>query len=84
MIGSEGVSIVLNEGRAMTVRYADCIGMEAAPDGCRLLWGRDGAQVPVEPSLWRDGATAVVLIDAAVPADRRIPVARISSAEENG
>jgi zinc protease len=79
-VGAEGVSLVFEPGKQVTVMYAECEALECAPDGCRLLWGRDCFRVLVEPEKWRNGHEAVAMIDAAVPADRRVPVERISLA----
>jgi predicted Zn-dependent peptidase len=79
-VGREGVTLVFEPGNQVTVLYAECEALECAPDGCRLLWGRDCFRVLVEPEKWRNGQEAVAMIDAAVPADRRVPVERISFA----
>ena len=79
-VGREGVSLVFEPGKQVTVLYAECEALECASDGCRLLWGRDCFRVLVEPDKWRNGHEAVAMIDAGVPPDRRVPVERISLA----
>ncbi len=52
--------------------YDDLAVLIAYPDGGRVLIRRDGYQVEVEPTLWREGTRAVALIDAAAPPALRI------------
>lgn len=67
IIGREGVSI-RNGLQIATVRYADCRGMLAWPDGARRLFGADAVTVTVEPTLWDVPATELAQIDTAIPA----------------
>jgi predicted Zn-dependent peptidase len=69
VIGPDGVSLVVGENVA-TVRYADCAGMVAWPDGARSLFGPDAINVHIEPNLWNIPGSEIYAIDAAVPADR--------------
>lgn len=66
IIGAEGVS-VRNGLQIATVRYADCRGMLAWPDGARRLFGADAVNVMIEPTLWSVPAAELARIDAAVP-----------------
>ncbi|HEY0118476.1 MAG TPA: insulinase family protein [Cellulomonas sp.] len=52
LLGDQGVSLRMTEG-VHTVRYEDCALMWAYADGGRVLVGRDGFQVVVEPTLHR-------------------------------
>jgi zinc protease len=69
LIGADGLSLV--DGRQVaTVRFADCVGMLAWPDGARSLFGADAMNVHVEPRLWRLPAGALQHVDTAIPPDR--------------
>lgn len=72
IVGEEGVTAVANaaRGHVQTVRYADCVGLEVAAEG-RMVWGRDGTVVPVGEPVWRGGAEAVRMVDAAIPRSLR-------------
>lgn len=59
VLGDEAVSLHTAEG-VVTVRYDDCALMWSYPDGGRVLVGRDGFQVVVEPTLHRRLTPAVV------------------------
>lgn len=68
-IAHDGISIV--EGLSIaTVRYAECVGMLAWPDGARLLYAPDAVVVRVEPQLWSMPPYIIGEIDAAIPRER--------------
>lgn len=71
-IGDEGVS-VHGAGGVVTVTFAETEALETWPDGARRLFGADGFQVGVEPTL-HPGVTADVIaaIDASIPAERHV------------
>jgi zinc protease len=69
LVGSDGLSLV-DGRRVATVRFADCVGMLAWPDGARSLFGADAMNVHVEPRLWRLPAGALQHVDMAIPPDR--------------
>ena len=71
ILGGEGVSIRHGE-QALTVRFAECAALLAAPDGARELIGRDGLSVAIEPTLWRLPPDAISRIEEAVPGDRHV------------
>jgi predicted Zn-dependent peptidase len=50
VVGRDGVSMRVGD-EAVTVRYADCVAVQAYPDGGRRLFGRDGFAVQIEPTL---------------------------------
>jgi len=68
VLGPEGVSM-RTPGGAVTVHYEDCVLMSAVPDGGRLLAGRDGFRIAVEPTLYR-GLTPTIV---AAEIDPRVP-----------
>ena len=67
IIGREGVT-VRNGLQIATVRYADCRGMLAWPDGARRLFGADAVTVSIEPTMWDVPAAELARIDTAIPA----------------
>jgi hypothetical protein len=74
VVGAEGVSRVDPSG-TYTVRYDECTGALAWPDGARQLVGVDGISVRVEPALYRNLGTPVVAeIDNAVGPERAVPM----------
>lgn len=74
IVGPEGVTWQNAEGRALTVRFEDCVGVLAGPNGVRVVWGRDGFTVRVAAADWRGGPDAVARIDAAIPASLVLPL----------
>ena len=65
IIGSEGVSLVTDDG-PVTVLYRECAAKLGWPDGGRILIGHDGLSVQVEPELYGADSQAIAAIDAAV------------------
>ncbi|RKN51071.1 M16 family metallopeptidase [Micromonospora endolithica] len=70
-VGGEGVSY-LGPGGPLTVRYADCAVLLAWPDGARQLIGTDAISMRIEPTMFHLHPDALRMIDAQVPADRRV------------
>jgi hypothetical protein len=69
VVADDGVSLTTQEG-AVTVRFAECVGYLMQPDGGRILLGRDGFRVVIEPTLHRGLTPEVVeTVDAAVASD---------------
>jgi hypothetical protein len=75
IIGRDGVSWIDQGQRAVTVRYAELVGMVIDADGARILHGRDGFRVRVHAADWDHGTQAVAAIDSAVPADLVVRIA---------
>jgi hypothetical protein len=59
---------------ASAMRVSDIVSVLAWRDGTRQLIGRDGSSLWMEPAEWRDGQDLTARLDAALPADLRIPV----------
>lgn len=70
--GPEGVSLVDDDGRAVTVRYADCVAALAWPDGAIRFVDHDGFSVMYEPSLHQNAQHLSLGTD--LPRDRWIPM----------
>ena len=62
-IGDEGVTVALDEARMVTIRYADCAALHTWTNGDRVLQGRDGFQLRIQPAEWQDGEGVVAEID---------------------
>ncbi|MDT0277289.1 insulinase family protein [Blastococcus goldschmidtiae] len=71
VVGDDGVSAVLEEG-AITVRWADAVGLVRQGPGEYQLLGRDGFALPLSAADWRDGEEAVALVRAAVPDELQV------------
>jgi DNA-binding SARP family transcriptional activator/predicted Zn-dependent peptidase len=69
VVGASAVSLYSN-GWFATVQYAECVAMQAWPDGARQLWNRDGSRVAIEPNLFDAPAGFLAPLDAVIPADR--------------
>lgn len=72
-VGDEGVTLVGTEVAA-SVRFRDVEGVLRWVDGSRTLIGADATYVTVDPSIWRRGAEAVALVDAAISDDRVVRI----------
>jgi hypothetical protein len=66
IVGAEGVTWLGQPPQALTVRFADCVGLVIDTDGARVLHGRDGFRVVVRASEWKNGEAAVAAVDQAV------------------
>jgi len=69
VVGASAVSLHRN-GSFATVQYAECVAVQAWPDGARQLWNRDGARVAIEPNLFDAPEGFLAPLDAAIPAER--------------
>ncbi|MFI5937205.1 insulinase family protein [Actinoplanes sp. NPDC051494] len=70
--GPEGVSLVAANGDSATVRFAACEVVLAWPDGARRLIGSDALSVSFDPASYAGADAVVALVDASVPAARRV------------
>ena len=71
VVGDDGASTVLEQG-AITVRWADAVGLVRQGPGEYALLGRDGFTLPLSESDWRDGDEALAMIRAAVPGELQV------------
>jgi hypothetical protein len=78
VIGPDGASWLNKDGQALTVRFGSCVGVVAEGDS-RILYGEDGFSVRVTAAYWRNGATAVDLIDAAIAPELVVTIAASGS-----
>jgi hypothetical protein len=75
VIGGDGIEMTGDGGiLAATLRFADCVAALHGGDGGRMLVGHDGRVLLLEPDAWYDGGEAVDAVDAAIPADRHVPL----------
>jgi hypothetical protein len=74
IVGDDGVTEVRAGGRFLTVRWTDCVGMLWWTTGERLLYGRDGTRVGVDPARWERARAALAAIDAHVGVDLLVPM----------
>ena len=70
IVGPDGVTWTDEQNRALTVRYADAVGLVIELDGTRVLYGRDGFRVRIHATVWVHGVQAVAAIDSAMPPER--------------
>jgi hypothetical protein len=73
ILGADGVTHIRGP-QLVTVRFDECEALQTWPDGARVLFGRDGFNLRVEPTLWDDGGMIPALIDREVPASRAVPM----------
>ena len=69
VVGTSAVSLYRN-GSLATVQYAQCVAMQAWPDGARRLWNGDGSRIAIEPKLFDAPKGFLAPLDAAIPAGR--------------
>jgi hypothetical protein len=73
-VGAAGIAVDVVDGeRLLGVRWADCVAVIREPD-VRSVIGSDGTVLQVFAADWRDGRTALGLVDRLAPADLVIPV----------
>jgi len=68
VVGASAVSLY-SHGSFATVKYAECVAMQAWPDGARHLWDHDGFRVAIEPTLFEAAEGFLAPLDAAIPAE---------------
>lgn len=72
VVGEDGASLLHSPGEQLTVRWCDAVGLvRSGPDEWVLI-GRDGFTIRLAADDWRDGAAAIDLARAAVPADLQV------------
>jgi hypothetical protein len=74
VIGPEGASFLLPDGRPMTVRHETCAGAFVDHDGTLTMWGEDGFEVMMQPSQWRGATKAIAETAERVPAGRLVRI----------
>lgn len=74
VIGADGLQLDHSQGWSVRLAFDRAVGLFRWPDGRRALVGPDGYLVDVEPTLYGVGEDRIAAIDAAVPADRHIPM----------
>jgi predicted Zn-dependent peptidase len=72
VVGNDGVSEDLGGGELQTVRYADALALLELAPGEWTLVGADGVSIPLSAGDWRDGASALDRVRAAVPAELQV------------
>lgn len=72
IVGADGVSLLLGDDRRITVRWREAVGLVRQGPAEWMLVGREGFSVPLAEDDWRDGAEAVALARAAVPAELQV------------
>ncbi len=73
VVTDRGVTLLGTTG-SLTVRTDHLSAVTQWEDGGRMLIGRDGVHLAIEPTLWRGGRRAVELVDRAAPADLVVPL----------
>ncbi len=66
ILGTQGVTQQLPRG-PVTIRFEDCVFFERYADGGRVMWGRDGFRLWIEPTLFPVSPEQLAWLDAAVP-----------------
>jgi zinc protease len=74
VLGNTGVSLVAEDGHAVTVRFSECVARLDWPDGAATFIGQDGMNVAVEPTLYRVDGPSLAALAAVVPDSIRIPM----------
>ena len=73
-VGTLGVAVDHADGRRMSaVRWDECVGVVQDLGPARTILGRDGYRVSIDAREWRDGSTAVKLIDRFAPSAMVVP-----------
>ena len=76
IVGPEGVSIKLRNGvgNGIGIRLADVVAAVRHSAGHLVVLHDNGAQITIDPAYWRNADKAIAMVEAAVPADRRVVV----------
>jgi zinc protease len=76
VVGSDGISLLVADGKAVTCPFADVAALVQYSNGARRIFGRDGFAIAVHPDDWRNGSRVTAALDAAVAAELRVPTSR--------
>ncbi len=74
VIGPEGTMVIVSGAQRVSVLREDVTALLSWPWGRRMLYGKDGFVLNIDPTEWANGAAAIALIDAHVPADVIVPM----------
>lgn len=73
-LGSDGVTWALDENHRVTVLWSEAVAVLTWDDGARKVIGPSGASVLIVPWCWQSATDTSLLVDVAVPADRRVRI----------
>ncbi|HEV7678722.1 MAG TPA: hypothetical protein VGQ42_09165 [Candidatus Dormibacteraeota bacterium] len=73
-VGEQGVSMVLSNAKCVTVRWAECVGMQWWTTMQRVLYSQDGFRLAIDPAYWDRPDELLAMIDSRVPDHLRIPM----------
>lgn len=67
--GPDGLTVVVDTGEWLTVRYDDAVCCEHVDGNTRMVLGRDGIRIAVAAQAWKDGRRIIEDIDRVIPAE---------------
>jgi hypothetical protein len=76
VLGDDGVSLLLGDEDAITVRFDECVALERWSTGDRALWSTDGFRLEIVTEAWRGGDAVIRAVDERVPPELVIPMDR--------
>ena len=71
-VSDAGVGLFRHNRHTLSVHWRSCAALLRWADGGRALVTRDGAVLPIEPTMWARGAKLSALVDERIPAARHI------------
>jgi zinc protease len=71
LLGARGISLELPNSDHVTVEWDECAALLTADDGRRVVIGKDGFRILVDPTHWLHSARLPETIDGYVPATLR-------------
>jgi zinc protease len=74
ILAPEGITMVIDSTRAVTIRFDRCAALLTWTDGSRTLMANDGSRIHLRPADWNRGESAIQQIDRRIPKDRYVPL----------
>lgn len=74
LVGKQGISLLVPQGGAVTVRYEDVAGAVMHANGTLQVFGTDGFVIALSPEQWRHGGDACSEVMRALPSERLLVV----------
>jgi hypothetical protein len=74
IVAPEGITMVIDSTRVLTIRYDQCAALLTWTDGSRTFVANDGSRIHLRPADWSKGEAAVQEIDSHIPKDRYVPL----------
>ena len=68
-VGPTGISLTRAKNDVISIPFSECTALLRIPGGTRMIWGRDGSVVEINPEAWSRGSQIEDTVDQGVDRD---------------